>query len=58
MTPSVPDHTVVNTVTTTHTLSDFDFALPEALIALHANDWPVLALFEGPAYREGLSRIQ
>ncbi len=35
MTPSAPDHTVVNTVTTTHTLSDFDFVLPEALIAQH-----------------------
>lgn len=32
--------------------------LPEALIALHANHWPVLALFEGSDYREGLSRIQ
>jgi S-adenosylmethionine:tRNA ribosyltransferase-isomerase len=35
MTPSSPDHTVVNTITTTHTLSDFDFVLPEALIAQH-----------------------
>ncbi len=36
MTSSAPDHTaVVNTVTTTHTLSDFDFVLPEALIAQH-----------------------
>ena len=36
MTPSAPDHpAVVNTVTTSHTLSDFDFALPEALIAQH-----------------------
>ena len=26
---------VTNTVTTTHTLSDFDFVLPEALIAQH-----------------------
>ena len=36
MTSSIPDHSVVNnTVTTTHTLSDFDFELPEALIAQH-----------------------
>ncbi len=35
MTNSAPLHTVVNTVTTTHTLSDFDFVLPEALIAQH-----------------------
>ena len=36
MTTSAPDQTaVVNTVTTTHTLSDFDFVLPESLIAQH-----------------------
>ena len=35
MTSSATDHAVVNTVTTTHTLSDFDFVLPEALIAQH-----------------------
>jgi S-adenosylmethionine:tRNA ribosyltransferase-isomerase len=35
MTHSAPDHTVVNTISTTHTLSDFDFVLPEALIAQH-----------------------
>ncbi|MES2584036.1 MAG: tRNA preQ1(34) S-adenosylmethionine ribosyltransferase-isomerase QueA [Pseudomonadota bacterium] len=36
MTSSAPDHTaVVNTITTKHTLSDFDFVLPEALIAQH-----------------------
>ena len=36
MTPSAPDHTaVVNTITTTRTLSDFDFVLPETLIAQH-----------------------
>ena len=35
MTPTAPDHTVVNSVSTTHTLSDFDFVLPEALIAQH-----------------------
>ncbi len=35
MTPASPDQTVVNTVTTTHTLSDFDFFLPETLIAQH-----------------------
>ena len=35
MTTSAPDHTVVNTINTTHTLSDFDFELPEALIAQH-----------------------
>ena len=35
MTPSASGHTVVNTVTTNHTLSDFDFVLPEALIAQH-----------------------
>ena len=35
MTPSTSDHAVVNTIHTTHTLSDFDFALPEALIAQH-----------------------
>ena len=35
MTPTAPDHTVVNSVSTTHTLSDFDFVLPETLIAQH-----------------------
>ena len=34
MTPSTSDHAVVNTVNTTHTLSDFDFELPETLIAV------------------------
>ena len=35
MTPSSVPAAVVNTVTTHHTLSDFDFALPEDLIAQH-----------------------
>ena len=35
MTPSTSDRAVANTVNTTHTLSDFDFELPEALIAQH-----------------------
>ena len=35
MTSSTSDHAVVNTIDTTHTLSDFDFELPEALIAQH-----------------------
>ena len=35
MTQSTSDHAVVNTINTTHTLSDFDFELPEALIAQH-----------------------
>jgi S-adenosylmethionine:tRNA ribosyltransferase-isomerase len=38
MTSSAPDHhapVVVNTIATTHSLSDFDFVLPEALIAQH-----------------------
>ena len=35
MTSSASDHAVVNTINTTHTLSDFDFELPEALIAQH-----------------------
>jgi S-adenosylmethionine:tRNA ribosyltransferase-isomerase len=33
--PSSPIDTVINTVTTHHTLSDFDFDLPESLIAQH-----------------------
>ena len=35
MTSSAPNHTVVNSISTFHTLSDFDFELPEALIAQH-----------------------
>jgi S-adenosylmethionine:tRNA ribosyltransferase-isomerase len=35
MTSLPSDHAVVNTINTPHTLSDFDFVLPEALIAQH-----------------------
>lgn len=35
MTPSATDHPVVNAICTHHCLSDFDFALPDALIAQH-----------------------